>query len=102
MAEQAVIGRGLSIRLACQAFQISQACYRYKAQRCIEDDEIAQWLLRLTDNNRNWGFGLCFLYLRNVRGLQWNTSGFTGFTGSWNSIYGYGHAGAWSEPNLSH
>ena len=72
MAEQAVIGRGLSIRLACQAFQISQACYRYKAQRCIEDDEIAQWLLRLTDNNRNWGFGLCFLYLRNVRGLQWN------------------------------
>ena len=38
----------------------------------MEDDEIAQWLLRLTDNNRNWGFGLCFLYLRNVRGFQWN------------------------------
>ena len=62
----------MSIRLACQAFHISQACYRYKAQRCIEDDEIAQWLLRLTDNNRNWGFGLCFLYLRNVRGFKWN------------------------------
>ena len=72
MAEHAVAQRGLSIRLACQAFQISQACYRYKAQRCIEDDEIAQWLLRLTDNNRNWGFGLCFLYLRNVRGFKWN------------------------------
>ena len=72
MAELAVIRRGMSIRLACQAFQISQACYRYKAQRCIEDDEIAQWLLRLTDNNRNWGFGLCFLYLRNVRGFKWN------------------------------
>ena len=72
MAEHAVAQRGLSIRLACQAFQISQACYRYKAQRCIEDDEIAQWLLRLTDNNRNWGFGLCFLYLRNVRGFTWN------------------------------
>ena len=40
MAEHAVAQRGLSIRLACQAFQISQACYRYKAQRCIEDDEI--------------------------------------------------------------
>ena len=72
MAEHAVAQRGLSIRLACQAFQISQACYRYKAQRCIEDDEIAQWLLRLTDNNRSWGFGLCFLYLRNVRGFKWN------------------------------
>jgi hypothetical protein len=21
---------------------------------------------------RNWGFGLCFLYLRNVRGFTWN------------------------------
>lgn len=72
MAELAVAQHGLTIRLACQAFQISQACYRYKAQRCIKDDEIAQWLLRLTDNNRNWGFGLCFLYLRNVRGFQWN------------------------------
>ncbi len=27
---------------------------------------------RLTDNNRNWGFGLCDLYLRNVRGKLWN------------------------------
>lgn len=23
--------------------------------------------LRLTDNNRNWGVGLCYLYLRNVK-----------------------------------
>lgn len=51
---------------------MSQACYRYKALRCYEDDEIAKWLLRLTDNNRNWGFGLCFLYLRNVRCFKWN------------------------------
>ena len=33
---------------------------------------IANWLLRLTDNNRTWGFGLCYLYLRNVKGFQWN------------------------------
>jgi hypothetical protein len=26
----------------------------------------------LTDNHRNWGFGLCFLYLRNVKGFGWN------------------------------
>ena len=72
MAHQAVQQHGVSIKAACQAFQISQACYRYVARRNIEDDEIAQWLLRLTDNNRNWGFGLCFLYLRNVRGFLWN------------------------------
>ncbi len=28
--------------------------------------------MQLTDNNRNWGFGLCFLYLRNVRHLPFN------------------------------
>ena len=72
MALQAVQQHGVSIKVACQAFQISQACYRYVARRSMEDDEIAQWLLRLTDNNRNWGFGLCFLYLRNVRGFRWN------------------------------
>ena len=72
MALRAVQQHGVAIKTACQAFQISQACYRYVARRSIEDDEIAQWLLRLTDNNRNWGFGLCFLYLRNVRGFRWN------------------------------
>jgi putative transposase len=33
---------------------------------------IADWLIRLTENHRNWGFGLCFLYLRNVKGYPWN------------------------------
>jgi len=33
---------------------------------------IADWLLRLTTTNSTWGFGLCFLYLRNVKGFQWN------------------------------
>jgi putative transposase len=28
--------------------------------------------VRLTNNQRNWGFGLCFLYLRNVKGFKWN------------------------------
>jgi len=27
----------------------------------------ADWLLRLTENQRNWGFGFYFLYLRNVK-----------------------------------
>jgi len=69
---RAVSSRGVSIRLACEAFGISQACYRYVGRRTAENDEIANWLLRLTDNHRNWGFGLCFLYLRNVKGFGWN------------------------------
>ncbi len=28
--------------------------------------------MRITDNQKNWGFGLCFLYLRNVQGFKWN------------------------------
>ena len=24
------------------------------------------------DNNRSWGFGLCYLYLRNVKNFIWN------------------------------
>jgi hypothetical protein len=24
-------------------------------------------LIKLTDNHRNWGFGLCYLYLRKVK-----------------------------------
>jgi len=62
----------MCIVLACAAFSISQTCYRYTTKLSSENDEIAEWLVRLTDNHRNWGFGLCFLYLRNVKGLAWN------------------------------
>ena len=37
-----------------------------------ENAEVADWLERLTQSQRSWGFGLCFLYLRNVKGYQWN------------------------------
>jgi putative transposase len=61
-----------TIGLACLAFAISQTCFRYQAKLNAENDVIADWLVRLTNNQRNWGFGLCFLYLRNVKGFQWN------------------------------
>jgi putative transposase len=72
MALRVVKEKAVSIRLACQAFGISQTCYRYQAKLSSENSEIADWLIRLTANQRNWGFGLCFLYLRNVRGYGWN------------------------------
>jgi putative transposase len=72
MAKQAVESRGVSIRLACQAFVISETCYRYQPRLSDENAEIADWLIRLTHNQRNWGFGLCYLFLRNVKGFVWN------------------------------
>lgn len=72
MAKRAVADRGISIRLACELFHVSQTCYRYEARKNVENETIAEWLVRLTDNNRNWGFGLCYLYLRNVKGYKWN------------------------------
>ena len=69
MARWAVEEKGLSIRLACEAFGLSQSGYRYQPQPNVENQRIADWLVRLTDNQRNWGFGLCFLHLRNVKGL---------------------------------
>jgi len=62
----------MSIRLACITFGVSQTCYRYQAKRCDENAVIADWLVRLTHNQRNWGFGLCYLFLRNVKGFIWN------------------------------
>ena len=37
-----------------------------------KNQQIADWLICLTHNQRNWGFGLCYLYLRNVKGFGWN------------------------------
>lgn len=51
---------------------MSEGCYRNQPVLADENQEIADWLLRLTANQRNWGFGLCFLYLRNVKGFGWN------------------------------
>jgi putative transposase len=72
MARDAVAEKNVPISLACAAFGISESCYRYEGKRGCENDEIANWLIRLTDDHRNWGFGLCFLYLRNVKGYGWN------------------------------
>ena len=58
--------------MACWLFSISETCYRYQLKLNNENAVISDWLLRLTKNNRNWGFGLCYLYLRNVKGFKWN------------------------------
>ena len=72
MAQWAVKEKEVCIRVACAALKISESCYRYERKLDEENKEVADWLLRLTDNHRNWGFGLCYLYLRNVKGFAWN------------------------------
>ena len=72
MAKAAVEKHQISIRLACVCLCISETCYRYEAKLDIENQRIANWLERLTDANRTWGFGLCYLHLRNMKGFPWN------------------------------
>lgn len=72
MAKTAVLQRHINVRLACLTFGISERCYRYQPQLSGENQRIADWLLRLTTTHKRWGFGLCFLYLRNVKGFGWN------------------------------
>ena len=72
MAQEAVNSKAISVRLACQIFVVSETCYRYQPKLNDDNAVIADHLVRLTHNQRNWGFGLCYLYLRNVKGFKWN------------------------------
>ncbi len=74
MAKEAVRKKGVSVALACRTFGISETCYRYEAKLSDENAEIADWLVGLakSEKTRRWGFGLCYLFLRNVKGFAWN------------------------------
>jgi putative transposase len=61
-----------SIRLACRVFLVSETCYRYQSKLSDENETIAHWLIKLTEAETDWGFGLCFDYLRNVLHKPWN------------------------------
>lgn len=60
--------KGASIALACRAFGVSETCFRCGAKRNDENEMIADLLLGLTNVHKSWGFGLCFMRLRNVKG----------------------------------
>lgn len=67
VAVKAVAMKAVSIALAYRAFDVSETCYRYNPKLDHENVQIADLLLGLTAAKKIWGFGLCFLYLRNVR-----------------------------------
>ncbi len=68
----AVEEKGLSNHLVCEAFGLRESGYRYQPKLNVENAKIAEWLQRLTENQRNSGFGLCLLYLRNANWFLWN------------------------------
>lgn len=72
MAVAAINVHRISVRFACVCLGISETCYRYQPRLTSENALVADWLLRLTQAHKRWGFGLCFLYLRNVKGFTWN------------------------------
>ena len=72
MAGNAIMRRGVSIALACRAFGVSEICYRYCPILKTENERIDDLLIGLTRVHKTWGFGLCFLHLRNVKGHSWN------------------------------
>ena len=72
MAQHAVQTHRTTITHACATFAISETCDRYQGRRVDENAEVADWLVRLTTTHRTWGFGLCFLYLRNIKHFPWN------------------------------
>jgi len=71
MAQQVRTQFLTGIRVVCHVFSISETCYRYEVKLSDESAEIADWLLRLSTTYKRWGFGLCFVYFRNVQGYGW-------------------------------
>ena len=74
MAQHSVANQHISIRQACRWFQVSETCYRYQSKLQPENAKIAELLLELCNSEdcADWGFGLCFDHLRNVKGYRWN------------------------------
>lgn len=72
MALKVVHSKRASASVACKVFGISRSCFEYESKLKPENVLIAEWLIRITDNQKNWGFKLCFLYLRNIKGFKWN------------------------------
>ena len=72
MAGTSAARQGVSIALACRTFGVSETCFRYSPKLSDENERIADLLIGLTQAHKTWGFGLCFLYLRNVQGHGWN------------------------------
>ena len=62
----------LSIARLCRLFSISAKYWRHQAKPNTTYQLIAAELQNLAAQHKTWGFGLMFLYLRNVQHQTWN------------------------------
>jgi putative transposase len=53
MASRAVQEKGIFIKMACQAFQMSETFYRHRPKHDAENELIANWLIKLIENRRS-------------------------------------------------
>lgn len=72
MASQLKNKHPVSVDFACTCFNISKSTYYYKPKLSDDNILIADYLIRLTTTHKRWGFKLCYLYLRNVKGYKFN------------------------------
>jgi putative transposase len=72
LALQIIQSKNAPKRLACKILGLGKNTLYYQLKKPSGDLEIEKWLLKLTAENKRWGFGLCYLYLRNVMHFHWN------------------------------
>ncbi len=69
----------MKIRTICLHYfnSLDRLPYLLGSQRVGSTLYLDNYQLSITTSQRNWGFGLCYLYLRNVKGFHWNHKRFT-------------------------
>ena len=72
LACRAKLEYNVSIRVACDVLSIITTCYFNRPTLSDENTEIEDWLLRLTQTHKQWGFGLCYYFLHHTKGFKWN------------------------------
>jgi putative transposase len=80
MAKQAIHDHRVTIRLACQAFKISETCYQYDPKLSSENELIADWLLRLTTTHKQWALACALCIYVTPKTLNGTTSVCIAFT----------------------
>ena len=53
--------------LECEVIRVIESNFHYQAKNYVGSELIVNWLIRLIVNNWTWGFGICCLYLRNIK-----------------------------------
>jgi hypothetical protein len=70
MALKRVRAKRHNLRLVRAVRSSNRTGFRYARQRFVENAEIAEGLMRLTNRQKHWGMSNCYWYLRNVKGVR--------------------------------